>query len=58
MAGHSGIGNAHADVTLTRSNVKIKVTEHLYFRQLPITARFQVHLLRLFRMQFKTDGWQ
>jgi len=30
----------YVDVTLTRSKVKVKVTEHLNFRQLPITAHF------------------
>ena len=48
----------YVDVTLTRSKVKVKVTEHLNFRQLPITAHFQVYLLRHFRVQLKTDGWQ
>jgi len=43
------------DVTLTPS--KVKVTEHLNFRQLPITAHFQVYLLRHFRTELKTDGW-
>jgi len=30
----------YIDVTLTRSKVKVKVTEHLNFPQLPITAHF------------------
>jgi len=47
----------YVDVTLTRSKVKVKVTEHLNFRQLPITARFYVYLLRHFAAQLKTDGW-
>jgi len=46
----------YADVTLTPSKVKIKVTEHLNFRQLPITAHFQVYLFRHFRVELKTDG--
>jgi len=41
--------------TLTRSRVKVKVTDHLNFRQLPITARFQVYILRHFRVHVKTD---
>jgi len=49
----------YADVTLTRSKVKVKVkvTEHLNLLQLPITAHFQVYLLRHFRVELKTDGW-
>ena len=37
MVGHAGstTGIIYADVTLTRSKVKVKVTEHLNFRQLP-----------------------
>jgi len=30
----------YVDLTLIRSKVKVKVTEHLNFRQLPITAHF------------------
>jgi len=40
-------------VTFTRS--KVKVTEHLNFRQLRITAHFQVYLLRHFGVERKTD---
>jgi len=37
MAGHAGspIGIVHADLTLTRSRVKVKVTGLLNFRKLP-----------------------
>jgi len=45
------------DVTLTRSKVKVKVTDHLNFRQLPINAHFQIYLLHHFRVELKTDGW-
>ena len=50
----------HADVTLTRCKVKVKVkvTDHLNFWQLPITARFYVYLLRHFHVELKTDGWR
>jgi len=50
----------YVDVTLTSSKVKVKVTEHLNFRQLPITAHLQVYPLRHFRAKLKTDGchWQ
>ena len=41
------------DVTLTRSKVKVKVTDHLNFRQLPINVHFQVYLLRHFRVELK-----
>ena len=47
----------YADVTLTRSEVKVKVTDHLNFRQLPINVHFQIYLLRHFRVELKTDGW-
>jgi len=48
----------YVDVTLTPSKVKVKVKvmEHLNFRQLPINAHFQVYLLCHFRMELKTDG--
>ena len=46
----------YANVTLIRS--KVKVTEHLNFRKLPITAHFYVYLLRHCRVELKTDGWQ
>ena len=45
-------------MTLTPYKVKVKVTEHLNFRQLPINAYFQVYLLRHFRVELKTDGWR
>ena len=47
----------YVDVTFTRSKVKVKVTYHLNFRQLPINAHFQVYLLHHFRVELKTDGW-
>ena len=44
MVGRAGIAlymySVYVDMTLTRSRVKVKVTDHLNFRQLPITARF------------------
>jgi len=46
----------YVDVTLTRFKVKVKVTDHLNFRQLPKNAHFQVYLLRHFRVKLKTDG--
>jgi len=57
LVGHAGstTGIVYADVTLTRS--KGKVTEHLNFRQLPITAHFYFYLLRDFRVQLRPDGW-
>jgi len=59
MVGNAGspTRTVYVDVTLTRSKVKVKVTKHLNFRQLPITAHFQVYLLRHFRMELKIDGW-
>jgi len=58
MVGHAGstTGIVHADMTLARSKVKVKVMEHLNFQQLPKTAHFEVYLLRHFRVQLKTDG--
>ena len=63
MVGHaaSPIRTVYVDVTLTRSKVKVKITEHLNFQQLPITAHFHVYLLRhfrveLIRVEIKTDG--
>jgi len=58
MVGQAGSPSrtVYVDMILTRS--KVKVTEHLNFRQLPITAHFQVYLLRHFRVQLKTDGWR
>jgi len=47
----------YVNITLTLSKVKVKVTEHLNFRQLPITADFYVYLIRNFRLELKTDGW-
>jgi len=46
----------YADVTLTRSNVKIKATGLLNFRKFPKIALFYVYLLRHFGVQLKTDG--
>ena len=46
----------YVDVILTRSKVKVYVTDHLNFRQLPINAHFQVYLLRHFCVELKTDG--
>jgi len=42
MAGQSASTTriVHADMTLTRSKVKVKVTGLFNFRQLPITAEF------------------
>ena len=42
MVEHAGspTHTVYADVTLTWSKVKVKVTDHLNFRQLPITAHF------------------
>jgi len=56
--GHAGspARTVYVAMTLTRSKVKVKVTEHLNFRQLPITAHFCVYLLRHFRVELKTDG--
>jgi len=47
----------YVDVTVTRSKVNVKVTDHLNFRELTITAHFYVYLLRYFRAELKTDGW-
>ena len=51
MVGHAGspARTVYDDVTLTRSKVNVKVTKHLNFRQLPITAHFQIYLLRHLR---------
>jgi len=59
VLGHAGspTRTVYVDVTLTRSKVKVKVTDHLNFRQLPINAHFQVYLLRHFRVELKNDGW-
>ena len=45
-------------VDLDGSKVKVKVTEHLNFRQLPINANFEVYLLRHFGVELKlmVDG--
>jgi len=58
MVGQAGSSTSavYVDVTSTRSKVKLKVTEHLNFRQLPITAHVCVYLLRYFRVELKTDG--
>jgi len=45
----------YVNMTLTRSKVKVKVTNHLNFWQLPINA--QVYLLRHLRVELKADGW-
>ena len=46
----------YIDLTLTGSNVKVKVTEHL---NVPIAhnAHFYVYLLRRFGVELKPDGW-
>jgi len=44
----------HTSVTLTRSNVKVKVTGLLKFREI---ALFYVYLLRHFGMELRSDGW-
>ena len=46
----------YVDVTLSRSKVKVKVTEHLNFQKLPIIAHFYVCLLRHFCVELKADG--
>ena len=58
VLGHAGspTRTVYVDMTLTRS--KVKVTEHLNFRQLAITAHFQVYPLCQFRVQLKIDGWR
>jgi len=58
MVGHAAIPTrtVYVDVTLTRSNVNVKVMDHLNFPQLAITANFYVYLLRHFRAELKTDG--
>jgi len=58
MVGHarSPMRTVYVDMTLTRSKVKVKVTDHLNFSQLPITARFYDYLLRHFHVELKTDG--
>ena len=57
MVGHaaSPTCTVYVDLTVTPSKVKVKVTDHLQFRQLPITAHFHVYLLRHFRVELKTD---
>ena len=54
MVGRAGspTRTVYVGVTLDR----VKVRDHLNFRQLPITARFYVYLLRHFRVELKTDG--
>jgi len=58
MVGQAGspTRNVYVDVTLTRSKVKVKVTDYFNFPQLPIAAHFQAYLLRYFRVELKTDG--
>jgi len=53
MLRHAGRSTrtVYVDVTLTRS--KVKVTEHLNFRQLPIMAHFHVCLLCHFCVELK-----
>ena len=52
-------GNFGGSVTsILTLDSKVKVTEYLNFRQLPITAHFHVYLLCHFRVELKTDGWQ
>ena len=55
MLGRAGstTGTVYVGMTLTQSKVKVKVTEHLNFRQLPTTAHFHVYLLRRFRVKLK-----
>ena len=55
---YSPTRTVYVDMTLTRSKVKAKVTDHLNFRQLPINAHFQIYLLRHFRVELKNDGWR
>jgi len=59
MVGHAAIPTrtVYVGVTFTRSKVNVKVTDHLNFRRLAITAHFYVNLLRHFRAQLKTDDW-
>jgi len=42
MVGHAGspVRTVYADVTFTRSKVKVKVTEHLNFRQIAHNCTF------------------
>jgi len=58
MVGHAGspTGIVHADMTLTQSKVKVKVTGLLKFRKLPKIALSYVCLLRHFNMELKSDG--
>ena len=55
MVGHAGspTGIVHADVTLTRSKVKVKVTELVKLQKLHCCRSY---LLRNFRVELKTDG--
>jgi len=58
MVGHaaSSTRTVYVDATLTRSKVNVKVTDHLNFRQLAITAHFYVYLLRHFQAEINIDG--
>jgi len=58
MVGHAGIATrtVYVGMTLTRSKIKVKVTEHLNFQKLPITAHLYVYPLRHFPVELKTDG--
>jgi len=53
--GHTGstTRTVYVDLTLTRSKVKLKVTEHLNFPKLPVTAHFQVYLPATFACSSK-----
>jgi len=51
----SPIRTVYVGMTLTPYKVKVKVTDHLNFGQLPITAHFHVYLLRHFRVELKID---
>jgi len=56
--GHAGstTGNVYADITLTQSKVKVKVTGLRKLRQLPKIALLYVYLLRDFGMELKLDA--
>jgi len=52
---YSPISIVHTSMTLTRSKVKVNVTELLNFRKLPKIALFTYYLH--FAVEVKTDGW-
>jgi len=58
MVGRAGspTSTVHADVTLARSKVKVKVTELSNFRKLLKLSLFYVYLLRRFGVELKIDG--